>query len=162
MPAGKKVKVVGIPGRYAKIWGGGSGGYPQHCTPVVLWEISFGIQLRGYSILGKYKILLCFITKQSITGNKPLRCLSTFFKKAPGNGGWIREIWLVGLGDWKLKNTEFYGRSKPRIGVYLLSSFFRTNRTMGITYSHSGFCVWNACWCARLYARIDRWLLRMR
>ena len=25
---------------------------------------------------------------------------------------------MVGLGDWKLKNTDFYGKSKPRIDVY--------------------------------------------
>ena len=26
---------------------------------------------------------------------------------------------MVSLGDWKLKTTDFHGKSKPRIGVFI-------------------------------------------
>ena len=44
--------------------------YSQHCTPMFKYnpgEIQY--------------FLLCLIIKQSITGNTPIRCLSTIFKR---------------------------------------------------------------------------------
>ena len=69
--------------------------------------------------------------------------LSTVFKKAPSDLAhpsdfWgkreIREILLVGLGDWKLKNTSFSRKIKnPRLVYYI----FRVDYDMFFTYFYA-------------------------
>ena len=69
--------------------------------------------------------------------------LSTVFKKAPSylahpSDFWgkreIREILLVGLGDWKLKNTSFSRKNKnPRLVYYI----FRVDYDMFFTYFYA-------------------------